>query len=100
VWQCETTSGKKGSGHVSATKWGKKRLRGVEYDLSHLDPFLFEAIPGDANAPRLRVVASFNSHAFTRKREPDDTPDFFLGTTGTREASAPYVMLVPYTCPL
>jgi hypothetical protein len=59
--------------------WAKKRLRGVEYDLGHLNPFPFEAIPGDQSAPRIPVAVSFSHHAFTREREPEDAPDLFMG---------------------
>ena len=67
---------------MSAKVWGKKKLKGRVYDLSHLNPLLFEAIPGNPDAPRLNVVASFSSHTFTRKRLPEDTPDLHFGENG------------------
>lgn len=67
---------------MSATQWGKKRLRGQVYDLGHLNPFAFEAIPGDENAPRIGVAVSFDLHTFTRKREEGDRPDLHMGMNG------------------
>lgn len=60
------------------TKWPKKRMQGAEYDLSHLDPFAFEAVPGDPNAPRIVVGVSFSLHTFTKDREPGDKPDTLM----------------------
>jgi hypothetical protein len=71
------------------TKWPKKKLRGVEYDLSHLDPFAFEAIPGDPNAARIRVGVSFSLHTFTHKRYPEDTPDTLMGSANDPRSFCP-----------
>jgi hypothetical protein len=67
------------SGSEWGTKWPKKRLGGVEYDLSHLNPFAFEAIPGDKAAPRILVGVSFSLHTFTEDRKPEHRPDTFMG---------------------
>ena len=53
-------------------------MQGVEYDFSHLDPFVFEAIPGDPNASRIMVGVSFSLHTFTRDRETGDKPDTLM----------------------
>ena len=60
-------------------RWGKRRIRGVDYDLGHLDPYVFEVVPGDPKAPPIKVAASFHLHTFTRDRDPADTPDLHMG---------------------
>ena len=47
-------------------------MRGVVYDLSHLDPFVHEVVV-DGEAFRVRVT--FTSHVFTEKLEARHTPD-------------------------
>jgi hypothetical protein len=66
------------SGSDWGKKWGKKKIQGVEYDLGHLDPFVFEAIPGSAAAARILVGVSFSLHTFTRDREAGDAPDTLM----------------------
>jgi hypothetical protein len=67
---------------VSATIWRKKTIRGVTYDLSHLNPFLLDVLPGDKKAKAYKVAVSFDLHTFTRERLPADTPDLFMGQNG------------------
>ena len=52
---------------MSENKWGQKQIRGLVYDLTHLDPFTLDAIPGDLKAATLKVRVSFDSHTFTRE---------------------------------
>ena len=52
-----------------------KKLRGVEYDLSHLRAFEITVTPKAEAAPTFRVSVSFNSHVFTRDLAADDPPD-------------------------
>lgn len=46
--------------------WGKRRIAGVEYDLTHLDPFLL-TIPGFRGAADVTARVRFGSHVFTIK---------------------------------
>jgi hypothetical protein len=55
--------------------WGKKRIAGKEYDLSHLDPFLLPVTPKAAGARTYTVRVSFGCHTFTRDLTSDDKPD-------------------------
>jgi hypothetical protein len=81
---------------VSAYLWGKKKLHGSVYDLSHLHPFLLEVIPGNAEALRVKVVVSFGLHTFTRERHNEDTPDLFMGENGDPRSFCP----IRYACSL
>lgn len=48
--------------------WGKKRINGTVYDLTHLDPFFVDApLPGGRSS-RLRV--EFGCHSFTEQITP------------------------------
>lgn len=55
--------------------WGKKRIAGVTYDLSHLNPFAMSVTPTTADAPTYRVGVMFGCHTFTRKLTPEDSAD-------------------------
>lgn len=45
--------------------WGKKRIAGTVYDLTHLDPFEME-VPL-VNGPPIKVQVQFGCHTFTQK---------------------------------
>ena len=47
--------------------WGKKRIAGVVYDLTHLDPFDLDVTPSYQGAPTYKVRVTFGHHTFTRK---------------------------------
>jgi hypothetical protein len=71
-------------------KWPKKRFQGHEYDFSHLDPFVFEAIPGDPSAPRIKVGVSFSLHTFTKERVEGDAPDTLMVRDNDRRTFCPH----------
>ena len=65
--------------------WGKKKIKGTVYDLTHLDPFEFEVpCAGDRSAIRLQV--QFSSHTFTEKYTPLHTPDLAISDGGDLRA--------------
>ena len=55
--------------------WGKKRIAGVDYDLTHLDGFLMDVTPTIEGSVTYKVRVTFGCHTFTRKRLAADTPD-------------------------
>lgn len=55
--------------------WGKKKIAGTEYDLSHLNPFVLPLICGDKS---YRMQVSFGAHSFTREFKDGDTPDIIF----------------------
>jgi hypothetical protein len=55
--------------------WGKKRIAGIDYDLSHLDPFQMLVTPTGERPPTYDVRVSFGCHTFTRELRADDKPD-------------------------
>lgn len=56
--------------------WGKKRIAGVDYDLTHLDSFVMPVTPIHVGAETYRVKVAFGAHTFTREVLDTDTPDF------------------------
>lgn len=56
--------------------WGKNIIRGVEYDLTHLDPFVIRVRPQAPNAPIMPVRVQFGCHCFTRDANDRDHADF------------------------
>lgn len=56
--------------------WGKKKIAGTVYDLTHLDQFTIYVPRSSGNPYRLRV--QFGVHTFTRKYTPLDTPDLAI----------------------
>ncbi len=52
--------------------WGKKKIAGTEYNLTHLDPFI---LPVNLGERSVRLQVSFGAHAFTREFAEGDTPD-------------------------
>lgn len=56
--------------------WGKKRIAGTVYDLTHLDPFEIEVPKAGGDAILLQV--QFGSHTFTEKYNPLHTPDLAI----------------------
>jgi hypothetical protein len=68
-----------------AMRWGKKRIAGVDYDLTHLNDFDVLITPPHEGAPTYRVQVGFGAHTFTRKLDPNDTPDYhFRDGSNTR----------------
>lgn len=67
---------------MSGIIWTKKKIRGVVYDLRHLNPFLLDVVPGADGVEPLKVLVSFDIHTVTRERFPADTPDLFFGENG------------------
>ena len=47
--------------------WGKRTFGGVEYDLSHLDPFTMQVTPKGEDARTYNVRVTFTCHTFTRE---------------------------------
>jgi hypothetical protein len=47
-------------------KWGKRKVGGVTYDLTHLDPFILD-IPPHGDGEQLKARVRFGSHTFTLK---------------------------------
>lgn len=62
--------------------WGTKRIAGVDYDLTHLNPFDLDVTPPYQGAPTHRVRVSFGFHTFTRTVLSTDTPDFHVWDGG------------------
>lgn len=57
-------------------------IGGVEYDCSHLDPFMVEIEPRADEERGYKVLVSFSCHAFTRKPIEGDPPDFIYKEDG------------------
>lgn len=76
--------------------WGKKRIAGVDYDLTHLDGFDFQVTPLRALAPTYNVRVGFGAHTFARDLEPGDTPDYHVRDGGAIRCFCP----VRYKCSL
>lgn len=62
--------------------WGKKKIRGVVYDLAHLDSFRMEVTPKAEGSPTYKVLVQFGCHTFTRDLLPSDTPDYRFADAG------------------
>ena len=60
--------------------WGKRKIAGTEYNLTHLNPFI---LPVNLGERTVRLQVSFGAHAFTREFVDGDTPDlkFMDGNT-------------------
>jgi hypothetical protein len=56
-------------------QWGRKRIHGTDYDLSHLDPFMLQVRSSVPNAQPYVVRVSFGHHCFTRDLLAEDGPD-------------------------
>lgn len=61
---------------VIVASWGSKKIAGVDYDLTHLDPFVIQVTPKSPNAPTFNVQVTFGCHTFTREMVATDTPDY------------------------
>lgn len=57
-------------------------IGGVEYDCSHLDPFMVEIEPHVDGGRGYKVLVSFSCHTFTRERKECDPPDFIYEEDG------------------
>lgn len=57
--------------------WGKKRINGTAYDLTHLDPFEFD-VPRGGVAADIRLQVQFSSHTFTEKYNALHTRDLAI----------------------
>lgn len=57
--------------------WGRKKIAGTVYDLTHLDPFEMDVPRSAGNAP-YRVQVQFGPHTFTEKYTPLHTPDLAI----------------------
>lgn len=56
--------------------WGRKKIAGTVYDLTHLDPFIMDVLrPSGAS---WRVQVQFGTHTFTEKFGPLHTPDLAI----------------------
>jgi hypothetical protein len=69
--------------------FGKRRIAGVEYDLTHLDSFVMSVTATYAGAPTYRVRVVFGAHTFTRDLISTDTPDFHYRDGGTTRCFCP-----------
>jgi hypothetical protein len=58
--------------------WGTITIAGVAYDLTHLDPFIFDVTPKAVGAPSYRVFVSFGCHCFAREWQPKDPKSHFI----------------------
>jgi hypothetical protein len=56
--------------------WGKKRIKGTVYDLTHLDPFILD-VPRPSGA-QIRLQVQFGSHTFTEKYTALHTRDLAI----------------------
>lgn len=56
--------------------WGKKKIRGTVYDLTHLDPFEIDVDHPNGRTTVLQV--QFSCHTFTEKFNPLHTPDLAI----------------------
>lgn len=60
--------------------WGKRKIGGTVYDLTHLTPFTLPVLCGERG---YRVQVSFGAHTFTRDLRDGDTPDLLFMDGGT-----------------
>lgn len=45
-------------------------IEGIDYDLTHLNPFTIDVTPSQPDAPTYKVLVSFGHHTFTRTFDP------------------------------
>ncbi|MAM37932.1 MAG: hypothetical protein CL949_05390 [Erythrobacter sp.] len=64
--------------------WGKKRIAGSVYDLTHLDPFNVEVEHPSGKITTLQV--QFGPHTFTEAYTPLHTPDLAISNGGELRA--------------
>ena len=62
----------------------KSTIRGVTYEMDHLDPLRLEVAIGEGAIHR--VLVSFKCHCFTEKLKPRHTPDFHYTHRGEKRA--------------
>ena len=75
-----------GEGSVS---WGKFAAAGIEYDLTHLDPFVLRVRPSSPGAPIFAVRVQFGAHCFTKKSSQIDSADFRFMDGGKERCFCP-----------
>lgn len=56
--------------------WGRKKIAGTVYDLTHLDPFILPVPRACGEEVRLQV--QFGSHTFTKEYTPLHSPDLAI----------------------
>ena len=56
-------------------QWGKRTVAGVEYDLTHLDPFIL-TMPSHNGAAEIAARVRFGSHVFTIKWDTNYIDDY------------------------
>jgi len=56
--------------------WGRKKIAGTVYDLTHLDPFILY-VPRPSGGD-IRLQVQFGAHTFTKKYTPLHTPDLAI----------------------
>lgn len=64
--------------------WGKFRVAGVSYDLSHLNTALVSVTPTPAGSATRVVKVSYGCHTFTRDIAPADKPDLWFVNGGEK----------------
>jgi hypothetical protein len=69
--------------------WGKRIIRGTEYDLTHLDSAVIDVTPLAAGAPTYRVLVSYGCHCFARELCAGDHPDFHIPDNGNVRCLCP-----------
>lgn len=57
--------------------WGRKKIAGTIYDLTHLDPFEMN-VPRSGELKPYRLQVQFGPHTFTEKYTPLHTPDLAI----------------------
>lgn len=57
--------------------WGRKKIAGTIYDLTHLDPFEMD-VPRAAGVAPYRLQVQFGPHTFTEKFNALHTPDLAI----------------------
>ena len=62
--------------------FGKKVIRGVEYDLKHLDFAVIDVLPREEGAIPYRILVSYGCHCFARELRHDDHVDFHFKDGG------------------
>lgn len=75
------------------SRWGKRTIQGIEFDLTHLDDAVIDIVFTPANAGDLpvlyRVLVSYGPHCFARDVQHDDHVDFHIRDNGDTRCLCP-----------
>jgi hypothetical protein len=71
------------------SRWGKRIIRGTEFDLTHLDDAVIDVEGEGKEPPTYRVLVSYGHHCFAREYRPEDHPDFYILENGDLRCFCP-----------